>query len=168
MAHIMRALLALMIVLLGSRAHASPVQPENGALTVPRFASLHADQVNLRSGPGQRYPIEWVLTRRNMPVEITAEFDHWRRIREWDGTTGWVEEHMVDDKRFAIVEPGGGDRPLYAAPDAASGIIARAQPGAVARLAECRGLWCRIEAAGIAGWIRREDVWGAYPGESLP
>ncbi len=168
MAHIVRALLALLVVLLGTRAPASPVRPENGVLTVPRFASLHADKVNLRTGPGRRYPIEWVLTRRNMPVEITAEFEHWRRIREWDGTTGWVEEHMVDDQRFAIIEKGGGDRPLYAAPDAASSIVARAQPGAVARLAECRGPWCRIAAAGVAGWIRRQDIWGAYSGENVP
>jgi len=167
MAHILRALAALLVVLLAARAPAAPPRPEDGILKVPRFASLHADKVYLRTGPGRRYPIEWVLTRKDMPVEIIAEFEHWRHIREWDGTSGWVEEHMVDDNRFAIVEKGG-DRPLYAAPDAASTIVARAQPGAIVRLAECNGPWCRIEAAGIAGWIRRGDIWGAYFEEKVP
>ncbi|HTV87878.1 MAG TPA: SH3 domain-containing protein [Stellaceae bacterium] len=167
MAHILRALAALLLVLLGTRAPAAPPRPEDAVLKVPRFVSLHADKINLRTGPGRQYPIEWVLIRRDMPVEIVATFEHWRRIREWDGTTGWVEEHMLDGKRFAIVEKGG-DRPLYAEPDAASGVVARAEPGAIAHLAECRGPWCRIDAAGISGWIHRGDIWGAYPDESVP
>jgi SH3-like domain-containing protein len=167
MAHILRALAVLLLVLLETRAPASPPGAADGILKVPRFVSLHADKVNLRTGPGRRYPIEWVLTRKDMPVEIIAEFEHWRRIREWDGTTGWVEEHMVDGKRFAIVERGG-DRPLYATPNSASAIVAWAEPGAIARLDECNGPWCRIEAAGTSGWIRRDDVWGAYPEEKVP
>jgi len=140
---------------------------ENSAPKLPRFVSLRSDDINLRVGPGRTYPIEWVLTRKDMPVEIIAEFDHWRRIREWDGTVGWVQEHMVDGKRFAIVEKGGA-RPLHAEPDPAATLVARAEPGAIARLAECRGAWCRIEADGISGWIRRADIWGAYPDEAVP
>jgi SH3-like domain-containing protein len=147
--------------------HARALAAEDSSPRVPRFVSLHSDKVNLRTGPGRRYPIEWVLTRKDMPVEIIAEFEHWRRIREWDGTIGWVQEHMVDAKRFAIVAKGG-ERPLYAQPDSAAAVIARAEPGAIVRLAECRGPWCRIEAAGVAGWIRRSDIWGAYPDESVP
>jgi SH3-like domain-containing protein len=166
MAHVLRALLALLVMLAGTRAPASPTRPIDGMLKVPRFESLHADKVNLRTGPGFRYPIEWVLTRRDMPVEIIAEFEHWRQIREWDGTSGWVEEHMVDDRRFAIVNRGA-DRAVRAAPDSAAAVVARAQAGAIARLAECRGPWCRIEADGVAGWIRRDDIWGAYPDEKV-
>jgi SH3-like domain-containing protein len=165
-AHIVRVLAALLLVLLGTRAPAAPAA-QDGVLKVPRFVSLHSDRVNLRTGPGRQYPIEWVLVRKDMPVEIIAEFEHWRHIREWDGTVGWVQEHMVDGKRFAIVQ-SGGERPLYAAPDAASGIVARAEPGAIAHLTECRGAWCRVEATGISGWLRRTDIWGAYPDENVP
>ena len=110
MAHIIRALGALLLLLAGSRAPAAPPDP-NAVLKTPRFVSLRSDKVNLRTGPGRQYPIEWVLTRRDMPVEITARFEHWRRVREWDGTAGWVQEHMVYGKRFVVVERGG-DRPL--------------------------------------------------------
>src|SRR6516165_2822675 len=66
---------------------------------VPRFVSLRSDQVNLRVGPGENYPIEWVLTRKEMPVEIVKEFENWRMIRDWQGTEGWVHERMLTGKR---------------------------------------------------------------------
>lgn len=140
---------------------------EDGGLKVPRFVSLHSDKVNLRAGPGRRYPIEWVLTRKDMPVEVTAQFEHWRRIRVWDGTEGWVQEHMVAGKRYVVVGKGA-DRPLYREPDPGSGILARAEPGVVAKLAECRGAWCRVETPDLSGWMRRTDLWGVYPDETVP
>jgi len=136
------------------------------ALPLPRFASLHSDRVFLRSGPGARYPIEWVLTRKGMPVEIIAQFEHWRRVRDWEGTTGWVHERLLTGKREVIVS--GGIRPLYRYPDPTSALVARAESGVVARLLECRGGWCRIEAAGIAGWVPRAAIWGVFPDETVP
>jgi SH3-like domain-containing protein len=140
---------------------------EDSGLKVPRFVSLHSDKVNLRTGPGRRYPIEWVLTRKDMPVEVTAQFEHWRRIRAWDGTAGWVQQQMVGGKRFVVVDRGG-ERSLYRQPDPASGVVARAEPGVVARLAECRGPWCRVETPDASGWMRRADLWGVYPDETVP
>ena len=136
-------------------------------LKVPRFVSLHSDKVNLRSGPGRQYPIEWVLTRKDMPVEVVAQFEHWRRIRQWDGTIGWVQEHMVTGKRYVIVAKGAV-RPLYREPDITSALAARVEPGVIARLIECKAGWCRIDAGDAAGWMRRADLWGVYPDESVP
>jgi len=116
---------------------------EAPGLKVPRFVSLHADRVNLRAGPGSRYPIEWVLTKKEMPVQIIAQFEHWRRIRDWEGTVGWVQERMVTGKRTVVVNKGGV-RPLHKQPDPAAPVIARVEPGVLARLAECRGPWCRV------------------------
>lgn len=134
---------------------------------LPRFVSLQSDKVNLRAGPGRRYPIQWVLTRRDMPVEIIAQFENWRRIREWDGTTGWVQQHLITGKRHVIVHKGAA-RPLHRQPDPGSPVVARAEPGVVAKLAECRGAWCRIETGNVAGWMRRADLWGVYPDETVP
>ena len=154
-------------LVLAAATSAAVAADEDVALKVPRFVSLHSSKVNLRSGPGRQYPIEWVLTKRDMPVEITAQFEHWRRIREWDGTVGWVQEYMVNAKRYVVVDKGGV-HPLYRQPDPASALVARAEPGVVARLAECRGQWCRIEADDVAGWLRRGDIWGVYPDETVP
>jgi SH3-like domain-containing protein len=146
-------------------AVAAPGDGETG-LPVPRFVSLHADRVNLRTGPGDRYPIEWVLTRKEMPVEITGQLEHWRRIRDWEGTSGWVHERMLTGKRAIIVK--GGVRPVLRQPDPAAPVIARAEPGVVGRLLECRGAWCKVETSEVTGWMRRGDVWGVYPEETVP
>ena len=95
---------------------------EDVGLKVPRFVSLHSDKVNLRTGPGRQYPIEWVLTRKDMPVEVIAQFEHWRRIRDWEGTAGWVQERMVAGRRTIIVGKGA-ERPLHQQPDPASAVI---------------------------------------------
>src|SRR5690242_18953310 len=79
---------------------------EDAGLKVPRFVSLHADKANLRSDPGRQFPIAWVLVKRDMPIDLIAQFEHWCRVREWDGTEGWVQEHMLTGKRFAIVAKG--------------------------------------------------------------
>jgi SH3-like domain-containing protein len=156
--------LALLALAAGEPAKAAD---EEAGLKVPRFVSLHSDKVNLRTGPGRQYPIEWVLTKKEMPVEIVAQFEHWRRIQTSDGTEGWVQEHMVGGKRTVIVKEGDV-RPVYQQGDPASAVVARAAPGAVARLLECRGPMCRVEADNISGWMRRSDIWGVFPDETVP
>jgi SH3-like domain-containing protein len=132
---------------------------------LPRFVSLRSDLVNLRVGPGASYPIQWVLTRKEMPVEIVKEFEHWRMIHDWQGTEGWVHERMLSVKRAVVVK--GSVRALHQLPDLASAIVARAEPGVFAHLLECRGVWCRIETSDITGWVQRIEVWGVYPDEAV-
>lgn len=167
----LRALaVAMSLVALGfgsASTRAAESNESDTTLKLPRFVSLHSDKVNLRTGPGRQYPTEWVLIRKDMPVEVVAQFEHWRRIRQWDGTIGWVQEHMVSGKRYVIVAKGTV-RPLYREPDSASALAARAEPGVVARLGECKGAWCWVEAGDATGWIRRADLWGVYPDENVP
>src|SRR4029078_3328422 len=148
-------------VLLLTAGPAFAAEDEANAPKVPRFVSLDAEKVNLRTGPGQRYPIDWVLTRRDMPVEVIAQFENWRRIRQWDGTTGWGQQNLLTGKRHASVATGerksghpparpaiaanGEARPLRRQPDPASALVGRAEPGVIGRLTECREAWCRIE-----------------------
>ncbi len=132
---------------------------------LPRFVSLRSNRVNLRVGPGETYPIEWVLTRKDMPVEIVKEFQNWRLIRGWHDTKGWILDRMVTAKRDVVID--GAVRALHRRPDPASELVARAEPGVVARLIELQGPWCRIEAGGYTGWVLRTEVWGVLPDETL-
>lgn len=134
-------------------------------LPLPRFASLRAAQVNARTGPGVRYPIDWVFQRRNMPVEITAEFENWRKIRDDQGSEGWVHRQMLSGKRSVIVT--GAIQTLRRQPDAGSPAVARLAPGVVAPVMECNGEWCRVEASGFRGWLPRAGTWGTKPGERV-
>lgn len=134
-------------------------------LPVPRFATLRANEVNLRTGPGVRYPVEWVLVYRHMPVEIVAEFDTWRKVRDWQGTVGWVHQSMLSGRRMVIVADGIQQLHRDASPDAP--VIARLSKKVLGRLLQCRREWCRIEVSGIQGWMTRAQFWGAYPDERI-
>lgn len=136
------------------------------ALPVPRFVSLREDVVNLRSGPGERYPIDWVLTKKGLPVEILQEYDVWRKVRDPEGSIGWVHERLVTGVRTVMIT--GAIRTLHADPDAGSAAVARVEPGVVARLLECRGPWCRVEAQDIKGWLKRDEMWGVFADETVP
>lgn len=129
------------------------------AFKTPRFESLRSDRINLRVGPGLNYPILWVLTRKGLPVEILRNFDDWRKIRDFEGDKGWVQENMVAPQRTVVVM--GKVRALRARPNAPSRLVARAEPGVIASLLGCRGAWCQIEVSGITGWVERNEVWGA-------
>ena len=155
--------LGLMSLVLQSAVGRAAGAAENA---LPRFEVLHADKVNLRAGPGDRYPIEWVYLRKDWPVEVIAQFDHWRRVRDWEGTEGWVHEKMITKRREVIVT--GSVHGLRQSPDLKAPLIARAEPGVMAKLSECRGDWCRIEAGDVTGWVQRPDIWGVYPTENVP
>ncbi len=134
-------------------------------LPLPRFVTLRAAEVNLRSGPGVGYPIEWVFTRRGLPVEIIDEFETWRHIRDWQGSEGWVHQSMLSGQRGAMVV--GADRLLRRAPEPGAPAIAEVQVLLVGRLHNCRDGWCLIETKGYEGWLRQGEIYGAYPGETF-
>jgi SH3-like domain-containing protein len=156
-----RALAAALPILLAMVAN--PVAAAEKNLPVPRFVTLRSEQVNVRTGPGERYPIEWVFSRKDLPVEIVAEFDIWRKIRDAEGTEGWVHQRMLSGKRSVIVE--GAVRALHRKPSESADVVARAEPGVVAKLLECDPQWCRVEASGVSGWLKRDEIWGVYPSE---
>jgi SH3-like domain-containing protein len=158
-------LLWLMFVAAVTAAPCARAADGEPAAKVPRFASLRAGEVNLRVGPGRNYPVEWVLTKKGLPVEIIAEFEHWRKIREPEGSEGWVQERMLTGERAVMIT--GAIRSLRREPSAASTIVARAEPGVVATLLECRGEWCHIAADHLTGWVRRDEVFGVLPDETV-
>lgn len=153
--------LLLFQLLSASAGHAA----ERGAsgLPLPRFASLAAGKVNLRAGPGFRYPVAWVFTRRSMPVEIVGEFEQWRRIRDSEGAEGWIHKVLLSGRRTAVVT--GGERALRRDPDAGAAPLARAEPGVQGRLFGCEEGWCEVKLASYRGWMPLAHLWGAYPGE---
>jgi len=127
-------------------------------LPIPRYVTLRSNEVNLRTGPGVRYPVDWVMQRRHMPVEIVAEFDTWRKVRDPEGTEGWVHQSMLSGRRAVLVL--GSLRTLRRSPSDTAPAIARVEAGVVAWLEGCRPEWCEIEAEGLSGWIHRAHVWG--------
>lgn len=172
------ALAACLAGMLGVLAPMPPLLAEEGAsadgpagsgLPVPRFVSLKSGKVNLRRGPGTSYPVDWVLERRKLPVEVIAESDRWRKIRDREGDVGWVWHSMLDGRRSAIVAGATGEPPraIRSEADDGSPIIAYAEPGVIAELMKCAGPWCEVSAGGYEGYMPRNQIWGTYPAEDF-
>jgi SH3-like domain-containing protein len=151
-----------------ARATEPGTGPVSG-LPLPRFVSLKPDKVNVRAGPTRTHDVTFQYTRAGLPVEITAESDNWRRIRDWDGSEGWVYHAMLSGKRTAVVRPAKKDDvvPLYASADAGSAVIASLKAGVLGAVRRCNGVRCRLTGAGFDGYIAQDRLWGVYPGEKF-
>jgi SH3-like domain-containing protein len=140
-------------------------------LQVPRFVSLKSDRVNVRAGPTKDHHVAWIFTRAGLPVEITAEFDNWRRVRDWEGSEGWVYHSLLSGRRTALVSANprakDGLLALRGGPREQEEVVARLQPGVAAAVKTCNGTWCRIAGEGFDGWIEQERLWGVYPNEKV-
>ena len=156
------------MALLGLIAAASPgarAGESGSGLPVPRFVTLRSDKVNVRSGPGARYPVEWVFERRGLPVEVVAEYELWRKVRDIEGTEGWVHQNLLSSRRGVVVT--GAVRSLKREARADAGIVAQLEPEVIGQLLECRGPWCRIDVQGYRGWLKRDEMWGVFPNETV-
>ena len=128
-----------------------------------RFVSLRASKANVRFGPGRRYPIAWVFAQRGLPVQIVGRFETWRRIRDWEGSEGWIHQSLLSTRRSVIVLDGPAG--LRRKPGAKARLVARVERRAVGRLIGCDGAWCAAEFAGRNGWIRKAAIWGVGPAD---
>jgi SH3-like domain-containing protein len=147
-----------------SSAYSATVGKQTG-LPVPRYVSLRSGEVNVRAGPGSRYPIEWVFKRRSLPVEVVAEFDTWRKIRDFEGTEGWVHQSMLSGRR--TIQVIGQVRTLRRDPGGSAPAVARMEPGVLGNLEDCQHEWCEIRVSGLSGWVSRAHIWGVDVKERL-
>jgi len=139
-------------------------------LAIPRYVSLKSDHVNLREGPSKDHATKWIYQRIGLPVEITAEFETWRRIRDSEGAEGWVLHSLLSGKRTALITPWKKNAPalpLYAQPQEGANITAKLAPGVVAGVKSCDGSWCRLKGDGYDGYMSQTNLWGVYPGEKV-
>jgi SH3-like domain-containing protein len=146
---------------------ASATEPVEQPPKLPRFAALKTDETNMRKGPGQRYPIDWVYQRHDLPMEVEREYDVWRYVRDPDGTQGWVHQVTLSDRRTFMVK--GKEATLRAAANETASPVAELQAGVIGRLRECDGgsQWCEVQVGGYRGYLRRDQVWGLLPDEVL-
>ncbi|WP_112320476.1 SH3 domain-containing protein [Oceanibium sediminis] len=131
-------------------------------LPLPRYVSIKTGEANVRRGPGLTHRIDWVFQHRNLPVEITAEYGHWRRIRDIEGAGGWVHYSLLSGARYVQIT---ADTTLHDSPDPQDRVVARAEAGAIARLGDCAPAWCEITSGGVGGWAPKTALWGVRDDE---
>lgn len=176
----MRKIVVAIAACLLSAVPALAQQPPGGrlgtGLPVPRYVSLKTDRVNLREGPSKDHRTAWVFQRAGLPVEIIAEYETWRRIRDSEGTEGWVLHSLLSGRRTALVMPWAkkGEPPidLVDRPDAKGGVVAHMEPGVITNVRACDGKWCRVmisreNARDLDGFVEQQKLWGVYPNEQI-
>jgi len=150
----MRRGLALLVLLLVSTP-ASAQERE-----VPYWASLRAGEVNMRVGPSEDFPIEWVYRRQGLPVKVVRVMQGWRLVEDPDGSRGWIIARLLTPDRGAIVI-GDGLAELREAGDSSARVLWRAEPGVVGTLGGCDDGWCEFKVGPRKGWVRAARLWGA-------
>lgn len=161
-------LVAGLFLLSGSvSAQNLPDDTESG-LALPRMVSLRSNLINARSGPGARYPIEWVYRQKGAPVEIIAEFELWRKIRDWDGSETWVHKSMLSGKR-SVKMTAKGESNIYNSQDYNSPVIAKVEDGVIGDIKKCPAgsSFCLIQYGSVEGWVPRSNFFGAYSDEVI-
>jgi SH3-like domain-containing protein len=170
---VMTALVALLVV--GPVRAADDEKPkaeQTGAsgLGLPRFVSLKSDKVNVRKGPSTDQAIVWVFNRAGLPVEVIAESENWRRVRDSEGADGWVLHSLLSGRRTVLIAPWSKDHesvPLYSSKSIARSVEAALEPGVLGNVMDCDGEWCQISVNDYSGYVEQDKLWGVYKGEEI-
>ena len=137
------------------------VQADRGPVTnlpMPRYVSLKAIEANVRRGPSLSHRIDWVFTRRDMPLRVVGEYGHWRRVVDREGMGGWVHYSLLSGSRTVIVDEDL--LVLRQRPDEAAAEVAMLELGVIAQLGECAADWCRLRAGSYRGWAHKTALFG--------
>lgn len=144
---------------------------ENSGLPIPRFVSLKSKPTRVRFGPSREHDVAWVFERSSIPVEITQEFDNWRKIKDAEGDSGWMHSSLLSGRRTALVTPWETDQlktvNVYASASLSGTARYLLQPNVLAAIEECNGTACRLEGEDWKGWIDQTKLWGVYPNERV-
>lgn len=146
------------------------VEGSKTGLRVPRFASLKSDKVNVRRGPSTEQSIVWVFSRAGLPVEIIAESENWRRVRDSEGSDGWVFHSLLSGRRTVLISPWSKDQesvPLLRGRSTGSRAVAHLQSGVLGNVVSCDGEWCELTVDGYTGYVQQDKLWGVYRGEEI-
>ena len=172
---LLRALFAIGLAVLPFAAIAAPTNPSG--LPLPRFVVVRAKDTTVRVGPGYQYDVAWKYLVTGVPVEVIQEFDVWRKIRDVDGTEGWVHQTSLTGGRAGYVLPtASGEIGLRASASDDAGVVAWVGPSFPVRIESCDGAWCDVSAtdnppdgrlATYTGYLPQTDLWGVYKGESF-
>jgi SH3-like domain-containing protein len=156
----------------GVDSSTEPAGMTASGLPVPRFVSLKADRVNLRTGPGTEYPTTWVFRRAGLPLEVVSEFEAWRQVRDSEGTTGWVLQSFLSGRRTALVVPWEvkpekppPQVPIRMSDSEGTRPVALVEAGVIANVHGCDGRWCSVSIGDYRGYLPQKDLWGIYEGE---
>jgi SH3-like domain-containing protein len=127
---------------------------------LPRFVSIRTKEINIRTGPGERYPIDWVMkAAKGWPLQVVAEYENWRKIKDWEGNIGWVHRAMLNNDHSGVVQVEM--TMLRNAPSDTAPPLAHVKMGVRAEIKKCENSWCEVKFEAGEGWLPAKTLWGA-------
>ena len=143
-------LISLLAVALSATAHA-------------KMLSISGDDVNMRSGPGTNYRVMWELSE-GFPLMVLRKKGTWYRVRDFEGTIGWVHEDVTKTTPHVIVKVHKNSKKrinIRSGPGTKYRIVAKAYYGVVFTTLEQKHGWAKVQhEKGVTGWIKRSLLWG--------
>lgn len=176
--NILRILSLVLIIASSNIAYAKDVGSVTG-MPIPRFVILKSGETNLRKGPNVKFPIAWTYKRKGYPMEVIAEFENWRKLRDQDGSEGWVHENLITGARHVMIndtqyktdnplyKQNPGELVLFRYPDETSYPMIRAQIGVMGKIKKCQKEWCKVKIENETAWTLKSNLWGVYPEEVI-
>ena len=131
----------------------------------PYWASLSAGQARMRSGPGRNYPASWLYQRQGLPVQVLEVYPGWRKVRDPDGTEGWMIGNLIGDQRTGMIKGATAD--LLDAPNPGGKVVWRAEAGVIGTVSHCANGWCKLDVKGRSGFVEEGKLWGVDADETL-
>lgn len=159
-------LVAFLLFVFTGIGHFALAQKKPGPVTnlpLPRFVSMKTAEGNVRRGPSLTHRVDWVFKHKNLPLQINAEYGHWRRVQDADGQGGWMHYSLLSGARFVTVQDE--KIRLYRTPNDQAATKAYAERGALLRLGSCVEEYCEISAQGASGWAKKSMIWGVNASE---
>ena len=158
-------LLVLFFCLFNNTSYSNEIGQVTG-YKIPRFVALKSDEVNVRIGSSTNYPIILKYITKNMPVEITDEYERWRKIRDIDGNEGWIYGDLLKGDRFAIIIKNNKSK-IHAFSKPNGIPIGEIGELNIVKIKVCLKKWCKIKFDNHKGWINKKNLWGIYENETI-
>ena len=173
-----RTLLIALTLWAGALGTPGWAQIGGSGLALPRFATTRSTPINVRLGPGTKYDVAWIYRKSGVPVEIVQEFDTWRKIRDVDGSEGWVHQQLLSGNRAGYITPDSTQTTVTLRANKADDASPRAVLGKGFRvqIKQCDGAWCEATAvnqpeggrsSSYSGFLHQSEIWGVYPDEAF-
>ena len=126
----------------------------------PKIASIKTSRANLRYGPGKHYPIKWVYIKKNLPLIIIDQLEHWRKVQTVNNVKGWFHNSQLSTQKTSLI---AYSEYLRKKPNMRSRKIALLKKGLIVDIIKCKVYWCKIEAKEqrFSGWYVKIYLWGS-------
>ncbi len=112
------------------------------------FRSVADAAVILYDAPSQKAKPLYILGH-DTPLEVIVPVEGWMKVKDADGTFGWVEKKALSDRRMLLVRAPFAE--VRASADEKAALVFRAEPGVLLELAEPI---TSVAAASMPGWVR--------------